>query len=629
MHAILRAVRHEAVSLHRNQDGQAIFIGVFYFLLLAALVFMVINSGDKAASKTEMQNAADAAAYTGSSWYCRSMNTISMCNVTQTQLMSVIVLLDSLETTVPVATQIIDDLIQNLNSTPHGSNVPNDERLKDWLIVTDALKEQQVLQKLQRMIDRVPMDHYCAYDDGVLWQCCFVLNELATQMAEIAPEMAQREAIKVGKENAATVAFVLPFYPELPIVDIDNSGASFVNFKRPMRDARHPTRRDRRNRPIRLYGYQRIQHYISQRGNGGGLVGPFLYMREPFTDPVPMGLFELSRLSTLMRTVSDKKFEMLFGDPDPMVALYEGRMEDYDEVVNFVRGGGRVLRTHYSTMRFDSRYEYGSSEFLSNTGLRHSQYPRERQYTATGFRQPPSGYTRATEQEQGADARHDLWYRSTEQKTYHYPQLGIYAPHPPYDADGNSWSYDASDYQTYYRNDLWRFDGAEVALDTELHRRYLPPVGQPPRTAPIILAKEGCPSNETRTTDSGAITDESGQESTEEHIFDYFSFMGFAYRTGRSPFWPGIFRNPLTADGQMVCYGQTQAFNLTSWDLFAQNWRTHLVKMNHWNESLDMIEAGFPGEATLARDALDSEMLEPVRLMLEQYDADFVDLISH
>ncbi len=628
MHGILTHVRREGSALHRDQDGQAIFIGVFYFMLLACLVFLIINSGDVAARKIEMQNAADAAAYTGSSWYCRGLNTISMCNVAQTQFMSVIVLLDSLETTVPAAGAIIDDLLASINATPHGSNVPNDDRLKDWLLVTDALKEQQMIRTLQRMIDRVPMDEYCLYDDGVLWQCCLVLNELAVQIAEITPEMAQREAIQVGRDNEADVAFVLPFYPELPVEEIDMSGRKFVNFKLPMRDARHPTRRTRRNRALTLRGYTYLQHYISQRS--GGTLGPFRFMREPFTDPVPMGLFELSRFSSLMRTVSDKKFEMLFGDPDARVALAEGRIEDYDELVEFFNGGGTVLRTYYSTLSFDSRQEYGTPEFLGNTTQRNPTYPREVQHSASGFRRAPGSYTRATTPEEGADARHDLWYRSTERQTYHYPQLGIYADHPPIHEDGSNWPYDLSEQETYYRNNLWRFDGADVAYDTELHRRYLPPVGQPPRTAPILLDRYACPENELRSgSSSGNASNPDDQQSTDDHIFQYFSFIGFAYHDGRSPFVPGIFANPLTTGGQLVCYGQTQVFNLTSWDLFAQNWRTHLVKMNHWEESLDMIEDGIPTDATLAREELDADLLEPVRSMLEQYDADFIELISH
>ncbi|NIA21165.1 MAG: hypothetical protein GWP05_04145 [Anaerolineaceae bacterium] len=623
---MLGKTREIVRRFHRDQGGQAIFIGVLYFILLAALVFLVLNSGDKTNNKTAMQNAADATAYTGASWYSRGLNTISMCNVTQTQIMSVIVLLDSLETTVPVAKDIIDSLVSDLANSAHGSDVQNHPNLKDWAVVGNALVEQQMLNRLNTMISRIPMEEYCAYDDGVLWQSCFVLNELATQVAMITPEMAQREAINVGKENNAKVAFVLPFYPELPIEEIDNSGRSFINFKEPMRNARHPKRRDRRGRRIQLRGYWNLQHYRSQRG---GNRGPFLYMREPFTDPSPMGLFELSRLSVLMKTVSDRKFEMLFGNADPRVCL-TSRIEDYDELLDFVAANGRsaVVKTYWSIQSFRSRNEYGTSSFLTTTNLRDPQYPRERLRDFKGFRQAPAGYTRATTQGQGADPRHDLWYRSREARTYHYPALGIYASHPPIDDDGNSWPYGQDEYKTYYRNSLWRFDGAETQLETELHRRYLPPAGQPPHTAPILLAGDAIPASE-RTSTSGADWEDVSSGETEPHVFYNFSFMGFAYMPGRSEVWPRVFTNPVPTEGKLVCYAQSEVYNLTSWDLFSQNWRTYLVKMDHWNESLKMIEAGPPSIADLANSEIDDEMLEPVRRMLQQYSADWVDKVSH
>ena len=614
---------------HRDQGGQAIFIGVLYFMLLVALVFLVLNSGDKTNNKTAMQHAADSVAYTGSSWYSRGLNTISTCNVTQTQLMSVIVLLDSLETTVPVAKGIIDDLVSDLASSAHGSDVPNHPNLQDWAIVGNALTEQQMLNRLNTMISRMPMEEYCAYDDGVLWQCCFVLNELATQMAMIAPEMAQREAIKVGQKNNAKAAFLLPFYPQLPIEEIDNSGRGFINFKEPMRNARHPKRRDSRRRPLQLRGYDRLQHYRSQRG---GNRGPFRYMREPFTEPSPMGLFELSRLSVLMTTVSDRKLEMLFGHADPRVCL-TSRIEDYDELLDFVAANGSraVVKTYWSTQSFNSRNEYGTISFLTTTDLRDPRYPRERLRTFRGFRAAPSDHTRATTQGEGADPRHDLWYRSREARTYHYPALGIYADHPPVDDDGNDWPYDQGDYEPYYRNSLWRFDGAETQLETELHRRYLPPAGQPPQTAPILLASDACPPSESTSTASSIGTgwEDVGTGNSEPHVFNLFSFMGFAYLPGRSEVWPTIFPNPVPTEGKLICYAQCEVYNLTSWDLFAQNWRTHLVKMDHWNESLAMIEGGVPSIAEAANSEIDEEALEPVRQMLEQYTAEWVDKVSH
>ena len=110
-------------ALHRDQRGQAMVLGVIYFLLLAALVFLVINSGKKANSKITMQNTADATAATSATWIARGLNTISMCNVTQTQLMSVIVLLDSMETVAPVGQRIIDDLLSNIGASTHGSEI--------------------------------------------------------------------------------------------------------------------------------------------------------------------------------------------------------------------------------------------------------------------------------------------------------------------------------------------------------------------------------------------------------------------------------------------------------------------------------------------------------------------------
>jgi len=165
-------------------------------------------------------------------------------------------------------------------------------------------------------------------------------------------------------------------------------------------------------------------------------------------------------------------------------------------------------------------------------------------------------------------------------------------------------------------------------LETELHRRYLPPAGQPPQTAPILLASDACPASERTSTIGTGWEDVSTGESA-PHVFHNFSLMGFAYMPGRSEIWPRVFTNPVPTEDKLVCYAQSEVYNLTSWDLFSQNWRTYLVKMDHWNESLKMIEAGVPSIADLANSEIDDEMLEPVRQMLEQYTADWVDKISH
>jgi len=601
------AGRHSWWRFHRDQRGQAMFLGVFYFFLLAGLVFLVLNGGKKSNDKIAMQNTADAAATTGATWFARGLNTAAMCNVTQTQLMSVIVLLDTLETVAPPSQRIIDDLLAHIGSSAHGSDVPNNPVLKDWLIVNNARAEQEMIRRLNDLVRDLPISEYCMYDDGVLWQCCYVLNEMKTQMAEIAPTMAQREAIAIGDKNGAEAAFIIPFHPDLPIEPIDNSGSSFSKFRRPMRDARRVYERRKT-----IVGYGDLQGYSSRRN--GRVLGPFRYMREPFIEPTPMGLLELSRFSVLFRTVSDKKFDMLFGAANQKVCLApESRIENYDELLEFVSENGRdaVIRTYWSTQGFDSRYEYNTPQFEHNIDLRNRKYPRERLRVFSGFRPAPRGdYKRATTPGEGADPRHDLWYRSRDRRTGHYPALGIYADHPP--------PYTEEEKETYFHNSLWRFDGADVGQEEELHRLYLPPVGNPPKMAPILLSRQF------------------GRK-TEANVRDFFTFVGFALTDGRSLVWPKIFPNPVPTDDKLVCYAQAEVFSSgyerrlddRGWDLFTQNWRVRIVRMDHWNWSRDTLAGGIPSGATVAGENLGDDIIVPVRKMIEMYPEEHVDLITH
>ena len=558
-----KAWRNPWRVFHRDQRGQAIFLGLFYFLLLAALVFLVLNSGGRANDKIQLQNTADAVAATGADWFARGLNTISMCNVTQTQLMSTIVMLDSIETVAPVSQRIIDDLLAHIGNSAHGGDVPNDPQLKDWLIVNNAMQEQQMMRRMNDLIRSIPMSQYCDYDSGILWQCCYVLNELKTQVATAVPDVAQREAIHVAlinldpdtdpdvADHEAGGGFVLPYHPALPIEPIDNTGASFYKFKRPMYDATDPysasgrTNRWRRwgRRRGTIGGYRYLQGYVSRRS--GQTLGPFLYFREPFVEPTPMGLFELSRFSVLLRVVSDAKFEMLFGAPNAKVCLAEeSRIEDYDKLKDFVakNGDDKVLKTYWTTQGFDSRYAYNTVEFKTNLSLRNPQYPRERLRVFDGFRDVPDGFTRATTMGEGADPRHDLFYRSQERKTANYHQLGIIPPHPPRYDDGSPWPYTEAEMQIYYHTALWRFDGADIGPEVELDRRYLPPVGQPPRMAPILLS---------RTTGTN----------TTENVFNNFSFVGLAFKRGESLAWPEVFVNSVPTDEMIIAYAQCQVYN--------------------------------------------------------------------
>jgi len=580
---------------HRSESGQAIFLVVLFFFLLAGLLFLILNTGEKLNHKVLMQNAADSVTATGAAWYARGLNTIAMCNVTELQLLSLIVLLDTLETVVPPSTECIDDLVANLSSTPHGSDVPIDDRLT-WLVVGNARSEQEIIRQFRDVVAGIPMAEYLQYDTGVLWECTKLVDGFMHAMAEVTPLAAQREAMDMAEKTHAEFGFITPLWPELPLED-----------DKRFEDWRHPMRYGHLCPPLErevIGGFAWVLDYRSYRGR---VLGPWGYWREPFTETAPMGLFDLSKFSVLFRLVSEKKFNMLFGSEDDEVTLRRWEM-DYDAAKRLEPD--RIRHAWWESVSFDARHPFPQASFFASIELRHESKPRPRTRSFQNMDRPNlSGYTRATHSYEGADPRHAVWYRVRLRRTAHYPQLGIFAPHPPIYPDGSRWPYADAEMQDYYRMILYRFNGAELETDEHLHRDYLPPVGRPPHLSPIIL-------------------DRTVGDNRLEHIRKRFTFNGFAYRPGAVREWPARFANPNPLD-KIVAYAQARVYNRWSWDLFTQHWKVKLVRTDRWNDLVEELDRGIPAEGSGVAQELTAERLEPVRRMLQAYDEAFVREVTH
>ncbi len=68
------------VELHRDEGGTMSIVSVFTLMLLAMILGMVINVGRQVDSKVKMQNAADAATWSGGLVLARGMNTLAFTN---------------------------------------------------------------------------------------------------------------------------------------------------------------------------------------------------------------------------------------------------------------------------------------------------------------------------------------------------------------------------------------------------------------------------------------------------------------------------------------------------------------------------------------------------------------------
>ena len=601
------ALRRAATALgrlHRSERGQAIYVVVLFFFLLAGLLFLIINSGEKLNHKVQMQNAADSAAATGAAWYARGLNVVSMCNVVETQLLSLIVLLDTLESVVPPAQECIDDLVQNLGESKAGHDFPIDDRISDWLAVGNATSEREIIRQFGDIVRAVQWPEYLTYDTGVLWECTKLMDGFSHAMARATPEATQREAMDIARKNGAEFGFVVPLWPELPVVD-----GQFRDFLYPMRDGTMPPPNQRVviggfDHVMNYHGYAPDYYWRDQLQHGGGpVMGPWGYWREPFTATQPMGLLDMSRFSVLFNIVSVKKLEMLFGETDDRVSLRRWEM-DYDRAKGM--DPQSIRHTWWDRVSFDARYEFPKSSFFSNMNLRHARTPLCTVHAYDHGGGPDLGlYTRSTQAVEGADPRLAVFYYVKEDKSAQYPQLGIFAPHPPLHPDGSKWPYTEAEKQTFYHVTLWRFNGAELDTDESLHRNYLPPAGGAP-LAPILF-------------------DRATGDHVMANVNSRFTFNGYAYRSGAVREWGKRFVNPNPIE-ELVAYAQARVYTRYTWDLFTQHWKVRLMRTDRWKTILGELGTSVPGDLG---SKLTAEKMEPVRRMLEAYDDQFVAEVTH
>ena len=69
-----------AARLHRDERGTISIVAVFTAIMLTILLGMVMNAGREVDGKLRMQNAADAATYSGGVTLARAMNSLAFTN---------------------------------------------------------------------------------------------------------------------------------------------------------------------------------------------------------------------------------------------------------------------------------------------------------------------------------------------------------------------------------------------------------------------------------------------------------------------------------------------------------------------------------------------------------------------
>lgn len=83
-------------ALHDSEEGMISLVNVIAILLCTILMGLVVNTGSVVRQKIEVQNAADATAYTDALWHARGMNAVTMTNHVIGELTAFVVLWEAI-----------------------------------------------------------------------------------------------------------------------------------------------------------------------------------------------------------------------------------------------------------------------------------------------------------------------------------------------------------------------------------------------------------------------------------------------------------------------------------------------------------------------------------------------------
>jgi hypothetical protein len=565
---------------------------VFSALALASVAFLVFNLGEMTSRRIRLQNGADAAAHAAATWTARGLNLVSANNVATTQLIAMVVLIDSLD--------VYCDLAPDIARVQEQACL----RLKwaNWPpLVFDAhrdhqrsLREAAFLQVLREIVDAMvaafrPTDPDAP--DG-LWQMMYMLEEFSDAVVEAAPSITQERAVALGKAHGAVGAFAWPYWTPLPVV------------KGVWDDFRLPT--DRGSicpGPVRpKYGYHDVMGYYYNEG-------PLRWLRRAASMMLWTaggGYYNVQCLGAAtnfvsLTAISNLKFRLLFNNQNTATFRYR---EQFD--------GWPPPSGAEDTRWWDE--DLHSIQPLPGLIIQPSNYPAYanvpdnyvpptldwhlvggsvgRQTQAVGWTPPAPLYAPVP----GAPL---TWEDFRPFQETFYPELGVGQWGP------GGVPIPASSPATIYHQRRRIFShstrAATLTFDNPIYRR-------PNLPRPFHL-------------------DPSWDQMTDQQMADQWSWLGFAWRSGESRVWPQWFVNPVPGD-QMVAVARARLYNPTSWDLFTQDWRVTMVPvgpMTAWLRGL----AGRP-DPTLLGGLLADQDVVPVEEFFRAVPDDLHDaLVTH
>ena len=186
--------------LHRDDSAQVTFLALAASLVLIGTMAMIINTGDVTRTRIRNQEVADVTALAAATWTARGLNTVSMLNVMNSKLLSMTVLVNALDNTLPTVLKIARAQFQGFTAC---TAVPIVGAFCG-VMATVVSVQQSILTPLYETAIRPLAANVTKYCSGVAWNIMKGLSAAAEGVRHSFTRIGYAEAVAIAQANGAS-----------------------------------------------------------------------------------------------------------------------------------------------------------------------------------------------------------------------------------------------------------------------------------------------------------------------------------------------------------------------------------------------------------------------------------------
>lgn len=185
--------------LHQDDTAQVSFLAVAGALCFIALLAMVVNTSDIIKHRIHMQEVADVTSLSAANWNARGMNLVSMINVLNSKLLTMTVLVNSLDKTLPIVEKIA---VVQRTAFQACSGVPF---VGVFCAVMAAIVtvQENIIKAMKTVISKIAPHTRCKAGTTV-FKVMGGLQKAAVGIQNSFPAIAIAESVNIASVNGAT-----------------------------------------------------------------------------------------------------------------------------------------------------------------------------------------------------------------------------------------------------------------------------------------------------------------------------------------------------------------------------------------------------------------------------------------